>query len=116
MQLKLNIPAGVLGILLVMLLLLAGHVGLYGFDYWRKKRKLVLNNEVAGIIFSVLSLIYSLLVSFVIVAVWENYEELNRVIEKEADDLNSVLVHSSMLPDSLKTPISDAKKLLREGC
>jgi hypothetical protein len=110
MHVNLYIPAGVLGILLVTLLVLTAHVGLYGFDYWLKKRKVVLNNEVGGIIFSVLSLIYSLLVSFVIVAVWENYEELNRVIEKEADDLNSVLIHSSMLPDSLKTEISGAIK------
>ena len=108
MLLKLYIPAGLLGILWVAILTAMAHLGLYGFDYWRKKRNLALDNEVAGIIFSVLSLIYSLLVAFVIIAVWENYEELNRVIDKEADDLNSVLIHSNMLPDSLQAPITDA--------
>jgi predicted PurR-regulated permease PerM len=110
MELRLFIPAGVWGTLLIALLVAAGHAGLHSFEYWRKKRNFALNNEVAGIIFSVLTLIYSLLVSFVIIAVWENYEELNQVVEKEADDLNSVLVHSSTLPDTLKNQISVAIK------
>src|SRR5215207_5057849 len=101
MYFTLYVSAGIWGIVLVALLLLAAHGGLYAFDYWYKKKKLSHNNEVAGIVFSVLSLIYSLIVAFVIVAVWQNYEDLNQTIEKEADGLNNVLAHSTVLPDSL---------------
>jgi hypothetical protein len=93
-----------------MLLIMASHGGLYLFEYWFKKKKLQHNNEVAGIVFGVLTLIYSLLIAFVIVAVWENYEDLNRTIEREADNLNTVVTHSNMLPDSLRMPVVIAIK------
>lgn len=105
MYFKLYIPAGLWGAGLVLLLVVLSHVGLYFFDRWCKQRNISHDNEVAGIIFGVVSLIYSLLVAFVIVAVWENYEDLNRTIEKEADQLNAVLIHSAILPDSLRMPI-----------
>ena len=108
MHFELYIPAGVWGVFLVGLLIVAAHGGLYLFDYWFKKKNLPHDNEVTGIIFGALGLVYSLLIAFVIVAVWENYEDLNRTIEKEADDLNNVLIHSNSLPDSLKSPIAEA--------
>jgi hypothetical protein len=110
MYFNLYVSAGIWGIVLVTLLLLAAHGGMYAYDYWYKKKKFSHNNEMAGIVFSVLSLIYSLIVAFVIVAVWENYEDLNKTIEQEADGLNNVLAHSSILPDSLRLPVEDAIK------
>jgi hypothetical protein len=110
MYFKLDIHAGVGGLLLVALLLTVSHCGLYLFDYWSKKKKIAHNNDVAGIIFGVVSLIYSLLVAFVIVAVWENYEDLKTTIEKEAEEINIVLIHSNSLPDSLKYQITGAIK------
>jgi hypothetical protein len=110
MHFRIYIPAGVLGLIMVGLLLLAAHVGLYYFNRWYQRQESEHNNEAAGIIFGVLTLLYSLLIAFVFVAVWENYEELNRTIEHEADDLNSVLVHSAMLPDSLQVPVHAAIK------
>lgn len=107
---KIPMPAEVWGVILVGLLILFAHAGLTIFNYWSRKRKVEHNNEVAGIIFGVVTLIYSLIIAFVIVAVWENYEDLNQTIEKEAEDLNTVLVHSNMLPDSLKECVAVAIK------
>jgi hypothetical protein len=110
MYFKIYIPAALWGIVLVAILILVAHGGLYLFDRWYKKKVVKYDNEVTGIILGTLSLIYSLLIAFVIVAVWENYEELNRTIEKETEHLNSVLVHGGMLPDSLKPHICEAIK------
>jgi hypothetical protein len=110
MYFRIYIPAGILGLILVGLLLLVAHAGYYLFARWYKRQDIEPNNEAGGIIFGALTLIYSLLIAFVFVAVWENYEELNRTIEKEADDLNSVLVHSAMLSDSLQVPVDAAIK------
>lgn len=110
MYFKLYIPAGVWGAVFVALVIVAGHGGLYLFDYWCKKKNVPHNNEVAGIIFSILSLIYSLLIAFVFVAVWQNYEDLNGTIEREADNVNTVLIHSNTLPDSLKNAVVIAIK------
>lgn len=110
MHFNIYIAAGMLGLILVGVLLLLAHAGLYLFERWYQNKNWPYDNEAAGIIFGVLALIYSLFIAFIFVAVWGNYEELNRTIEQEADDLNSVLVHSAMLPDSLQVPVEGAIK------
>lgn len=110
MYFKIYIPTYVWGLLLVGLLLLLAHAGLALFNRWYRRQNVEHNNEEAGIVFAVLTLIYSLLITFVFVAVWESYEELNRTIEKEADALNSVLIHSAALSDSLQVPVEAAIK------
>lgn len=74
------------------------------FSRWWMHRR-VINNEFTGILFGAVSLIQSLLIAFVIVAVWEDYEELNQTIEEEADKLNSIIAHTVTLPDSLRTEL-----------
>ena len=106
MYTTLYIPVGLWGLILITLLIVAAHAGLFAFENLFKNKNIQHNNnEAAGIVFGALALIYSLLIAFVIVAVWENYDDLNLTIEKEADDLNSVLVHSAILHDSLRQPI-----------
>jgi hypothetical protein len=92
-------------VILVFLSIVIAHAGLSVFNIITKKKPVRHNNEVAGIIFGVITLIYSLIIAFVIVAVWENYEDLNKTIENEAADLNTVLVHSNLLPDSLERSV-----------
>ncbi len=103
-----NIPATLSCILFVFLFVLASYAGLELFNLWYNKQKQPQNNEVAGLIFGALSLIYSLILAFVIVAVWENYDELNKTVEQEGDKLNSILAHSLTLPDTLKQPLTKA--------
>jgi len=97
-------------VIIVFLLIIIAHAGLSAFNIITKKKPVRHNNEVAGIIFGVITLIYSLIIAFARVAVWENYEDLNRVIEEEAEDLNTVLVHSNVMPDSLRKTVDTAIK------
>jgi hypothetical protein len=86
---------------------LFAQIGLYSFNLvYRQPAKQ--GNEVAGIMFGGISLIYSLVLAFVIVAVWENYEGLNKTIENETDKINGIMSHTSTLPDSLKFPVNIA--------
>ena len=94
--------------LFVVLFVLLGQVCLYIYDRWLSKKFGGSNNEFTGIFFGALSLIYSLIIAFVIVAVWEDYEELNKTIEQETDKLTSIVIHTNTLPDSLRTPIRSA--------
>src|SRR5205809_968467 len=103
-------PVEIGDVLLWILLILVAHAGLSAFNYLTRKKKIQHDNIVAGIIFSVVTLIYSLIIAFAILAVWENFEELNRTIEKEVSDLNTVLVHSSILPDSIRQNVTVAIK------
>ena len=105
---KIGLPPEVWDAVLVCVFILVAHAGLTAFNFLCKKEKIEHDNAVAGILFGVITLIYSLIIAFVIIAVWENYEELNQTMEKEAEDLNTVLVHSNMLPDSLRKSVTVA--------
>ena len=108
MYLQVYVPAWMWGLILVSMLVLLANAGMHVFDGWFTRKRYKADNEVTGIVFNVLSLIYSLIITFVIVAVWQNYDDLNRTIEEESDHLNSVLIHSNLLPDSLQTPVTNA--------
>jgi len=100
--LVLSIPAPVMCVLFILGMLLIAQAGLWLFNKWHRHEKFEKNNEVAGIIFGAVALIYSLILTFVIVAEWDDYNELDRTIQAETDGLNSILAHSSTLPDTLK--------------
>ncbi len=102
------IPTIFLCTIFVFLFVLVAEIGLLVFNLWYNRQNLPKSNEVAGLIFGAISLIYSLILAFVIVAVWTNYDNLNQTVEREADLLNSILVHSATLPDSLKLPLNNA--------
>jgi Protein of unknown function (DUF4239) len=91
--------------LLAILFIGLSQLGLSLFNRLNKRIRLPQNNEVAGIMFGAISLIYSLVLAFVIVAVWEDYDKLNQTIETEADKLNGIIAHSSALPDSVRHPL-----------
>lgn len=96
-------------VLYMLLFVLFSEAGLMAYNAWnRKEKKEPQSNEMAGLIFSTLSLIYSLILAFVIVAVWTNYDELGQTVEKETDKLNSILAHSETLPDSIRQPLVSA--------
>lgn len=94
--------------LFVAVIVLLSLVGLYIFSRWWYSKNITRSNEFIGIFFGALSLIYSLLIAFVIIAVWEDYEELNQTVEKETDQLSSIISHTATLPDSLKIPVTNA--------
>jgi hypothetical protein len=47
------------------------------------------NHEVAAAVFDIAGLLYSLLVAFIIIAVWESYNKIDESIEKEAAKLGT---------------------------
>ena len=96
-------------VLYVLLFVLISDVGLMLYNAWSKKwNKEPQGGEMAGLIFGALSLIYSLILAFVIVAVWTNYDDLGETIEKETDKLNNILAHSETLPNSIRQPLVKA--------
>lgn len=102
-----TLPASFLCILFVLGVIMLSQGGLVIFNWWHNRQKWQQSNEVAGIMFGALGLIYSLVLAFVIVAVWNNYDELEQTIEKESDKINNILAHTATLPDSLKQRLSN---------
>ncbi len=101
----LSLPQPVFCLLFIMLSVVTSQLALTAFHKYAVKYKLPFHNEVAGLVFGGISLVYSLLLAFVIVAVWDDYTDLQKNIETEADELNAVVAHTEDLPDSIKANV-----------
>ena len=62
--------------------------------------RLKLNNEVAGFKFSVIGVLYAVLLAFVVIAVWENYNATETAIRNEAKAVGNMAQLSYALPES----------------
>lgn len=103
-----RLPATVWCMLFVLLCVLLAQLGLFIFEKFWHTRMAPVYNEVVGIMFSAIGLIYSLILAFVIIAVWDDYEDLNKTIAEEADMLNGIMAHTTTLPDSMQLSIKTA--------
>jgi hypothetical protein len=64
-------------------------------------------NDVAGFIFAVLGVAYAVLLAFVVIAVWQDYETTQTNVESEAHELAGVYFLASQLPEPQRTDVQD---------
>jgi hypothetical protein len=63
------------------------------------------HNDVAGFIYAVLGVAYAVLLAFVVIAVWQNYETAKTNVDTEANELAGVYFLASQLPE--RTHVQD---------
>jgi Protein of unknown function (DUF4239) len=100
----------ILGILVVSL---ASSIAVAGLLLVRRLTSLNLHQEhnaVAGFIYSVLGVAYAVVLGFVLISVWERYEEASKRVDQEAAALVAVYFHANMLPDSERRQIQQLAK------
>ena len=80
--------------------------------------RLKLNNEVAGFKFSVIGVLYAVLLAFLVIAVWENYNATNTAIRNEAKAVGNLTQLSYALPEqegsAIRVSLSDYVKEVRQ--
>ena len=64
-------------------------------------------NNVAGFIYAVLGVAYAVLLAFVVIAVWQDYEAAQTNAESEAHELAGIYFLASQLPESERTDIQE---------
>jgi hypothetical protein len=69
---------------------------------------LKLNNEVAGFKFSVIGVLYAVLLAFLVVAVWQNYNATETAVRNEAKAVGDLTQLSYALPEEEGTTIRAA--------
>jgi hypothetical protein len=71
--------------------------------------RLRLNNEVAGFKFSVIGVLYAVLLGFIVIAVWENFRDTESAVRNEAKAIANLTQLSYALPEpggsSIRTPL-----------
>jgi Protein of unknown function (DUF4239) len=65
------------------------------------------HNDVAGFIYAVLGVAYAVLLAFVVIAVWQNYETAKTNVDTEANELAGVYFLASQLPEPQRTHVQD---------
>jgi uncharacterized membrane protein YccC len=65
------------------------------------------HNDVTGFIYAVLGVAYAVLLAFVVIAVWQNYETAKTNVDTEANELAGVYFLSSQLPEPQRTHVQD---------
>jgi Protein of unknown function (DUF4239) len=65
------------------------------------------HNDVAGFIYAVLGVAYAVLLAFVVIAVWQNYETAKTNVDTEANELAEVYFLASQLPEPQRTHVQD---------
>lgn len=72
--------------------------------------RLVLNNEVAGFKYATLGVIYAVLIGFVVIAVWEQYEDAEEHVREESGVLEALIQLGPELPEGARQPALDAMR------
>jgi len=95
----------VLGFLVVLLAVLAAAAGLLVVRRLTSLNVREEHNPVAGFIYSVLGVAYAVVLGFVLISVWERYEQASEWADQEAADLAALYFHANALADSDRRPI-----------
>jgi hypothetical protein len=64
-------------------------------------------NDVAGFIYAVLGVAYAVLLAFVVIAVWQDYQTAKTNVDSEANELAGVYFLASQLPEPDRTRLQD---------
>jgi hypothetical protein len=85
------------------------------------------HNDVAGFIYAVVGIAYAVLLAFVVIVVWEDYESAKETVESEANELAGVYLLADRFPGSsgervqelarsyAKTVVEEEWPLMEEG-
>jgi hypothetical protein len=65
------------------------------------------HNDVAGFIYAVLGVAYAVLLAFMLIAVWQDYETAQTNVQSEAHELAGVYFLASQLPEPQRTRLQD---------
>ena len=87
---------GVLVVLLAVLLAVGGLVLVERLVPWQVRQQ---HNDVAGFIYAVLGVVYAVLLGFVTIAVWEDFELARSTAESEANELAELFWLANELPE-----------------
>lgn len=86
-QLILNVPAILLCTIIVTISIILSVVGILIMRHFIPHHRLKIHNDITAAIFAVMGVTYAVLLAFIVVVTWENFNRANLNVEKEANFL-----------------------------
>jgi hypothetical protein len=102
------------GVLIVILAILIAIAGLALVEYlvpWQVRQR---HNDVAGFIYAVLGVVYAVLLGFVTIAVWEDFELARITTDSEANELAELFWLAREFPESEGEQLQDLTRSYAE--
>ena len=106
----LRVPTSLLGLIMVGAILALAIAGLLVVRRIIPQHRLKLHHDVAGPIFGTVGVIYAVLLAFVFVVVWEDFEKAAMNVEKEANYLLDIYRDAEAFPADLKKQVRSLAK------
>jgi Protein of unknown function (DUF4239) len=63
------------------------------------------HNDVAGFILAIVGVVYAVLLAFIAVAVWQNYDGVNTAVDREASLVSNLYRDAAALPDATRSSL-----------
>ena len=105
------IPTPILGAIIISVFVMISVGGLLVVRRFVPHHRLKIHNDVAGAIFQVLGMAYTVLLAFVVVIAWQSFDKSNLNVEKEANCLVDMYRDSTAFPENFK---GQTRSLIRE--
>lgn len=103
----LTIPNVFLAILIVISSILLAVAGSYIVRRRVPYSTLKENNEVAGFVYSMVGVVYAVLLAFVVVVVWQQYSDTENIVQQEAGRISNLLRDAQVFPDSRRNRLQE---------
>lgn len=102
------VPTPLLAVLLVGLFLGITIGGLFLIRTFIPFHKLKTHNDVAGFIFATIGVIYAVLLAFMVIVSWENFDRADRNVAKEANYIEDLYRDSTGFPAAFRQEVRSA--------
>jgi hypothetical protein len=100
-------PNAISGLLIVVLSILLSIAGMYIVRRRVPFARLKANNEVAGFIYSMIGIVYAVLLGFLVVVVWERYSDTESSVHEEAVHISILLRDAETLPEAPRRQLQE---------
>ena len=103
-----------IGAVIVALSVVAAWLGLFVFDRFVDVSVRRRHNDVAGFIIAIIGVVYAVLLAFIAVAAWANFDNANRVVQQEANLVDNLYRDAIAIPEPARSAVrEDIKQYLR---
>jgi hypothetical protein len=102
-----NHPTLEVATILVVLSVIVSWIGLFVFDRFIHVSIRSRHNDVAGFIIAIIGVVYAVLLAFIAVAAWANFDSANRVVQQEANLVDNLYRDAIAIPEPTRTEMRD---------
>ena len=108
MEYLMNLPIALTGSVIIGLSILGSLLSLTFFHRYVDNEALRKNHDVAGFIYAVITVAYAVILAFVVIVVWENFHDAEKICQEEANAIGDVRRLAREFPDSVFTQVDVA--------